>query len=99
MADAKVVSNETHGLMTSSVAGECGAELQRQVAHCLSQLDGQQVFVYVRQLDGRRTVEQLVALLDAGTASTRVHPCMICGCAPCESPEACRCQARREAEE
>jgi hypothetical protein len=65
MADAKVVSNETHGLTTSSVAGECGLELQRRVAHWLSQLDGQQVFVYVRQLDGRQTVEQLVALLDA----------------------------------
>ena len=64
MADAKVVSNETHGLMKANVAGECGLELQRQVAHWLSQLHGQQVFVYVRQLDGRRTVEQLVALLD-----------------------------------
>ena len=99
MAEATVVSNETHGLTKSSVAGECGLELQREVAHWLSQLHGKQVFVYVRQLDGRRTVEQLVALLDAGTASAHVHPCMICGCAPCESPGACGCQARREAEE
>jgi hypothetical protein len=63
VADAKVISNETHCLTKGTIAGECNADLQRQVATWLSQLDGQQVFVYVRQVDGRLTVEQLAVLL------------------------------------
>ena len=64
MSESKSVSREIKGLLKASTAGVCNDEMRRDVAEWLREMDGRQIFAYVKELDRHRTIGELEAMCD-----------------------------------